>query len=208
MNETDAANGFGNRFLWVPAKRSKALPFGGNLDPAVLGSLADRLRQALDQGARALEYRFDPQAREVWSAIYGDLSDAKPGLLGAIVNRAEAQVVRLATLYAVLDGTDGEVRPNHLAAALAVWDYCQRSAHWVFGGRLGNEAAQVILEALRRSPTGLTRTEISSVFSRHKTAAEIYDALGFLNKHHQARCECQPTGGAPIERWFFDETAK
>jgi Protein of unknown function (DUF3987) len=170
MNETDAANGFGNRFLWVPARRSKALPFGGNLDPAVIGSLADRLRQALDQGARALEYRFDSQARELWSAIYGDLSDARPGLLGAIMNRAEAQVVRLATLYAALDGAAGEVRADHLAAALAVWDYCKRSAHWVFGERLGNEVAEAIVEALRRSPTGLTRTDVSNLFCRHKIA--------------------------------------
>jgi hypothetical protein len=208
MNEMDAANGFGNRFLWVRARRSKSLPFGGNLDQAAVADLADRLRQTLVHGARAIEYRLNAEARELWAAKYDDLSDAKPGLLGAIMNRAEAQVVRLATLYAALDGTAGEVRADHLAAALAVWDYCARSARWVFGERLGNDVADAILEALRRAPAGLTRTEISDLFCRHKTAAQINTALGFLTKYGHARREYQPTGGAPIERWHCDGSAK
>ena len=31
LGETEQGNGFGNRFLWVCARRSKKLPFGGNL---------------------------------------------------------------------------------------------------------------------------------------------------------------------------------
>ena len=69
MNETDAANGFGNRFLWVRARRSKSLPFGGNLDQAAIADLADQLRQTLVHGARAIEYRLNAEARN-----YGPLS--------------------------------------------------------------------------------------------------------------------------------------
>ena len=33
LTSTEAANGFANRFLWLPVRRSKQLPDGGNLDP-------------------------------------------------------------------------------------------------------------------------------------------------------------------------------
>jgi hypothetical protein len=80
---------------------------------------------------------------------------------------------------------------------------------WVFAGQLGNEIADAILSALRCTPAGLTRTEVSNLFSRHKTTAQIEAALGFLGEHGYARCEHQPTNGAPIERWLaYDETAK
>ena len=121
MNETDAANGFGNRFLWVRARRSKSLPFGGNLDQAAIADLADQLRQTLVHGARAIEYRLNAEARELWAAEYDDLSDAKPGLLGAIMNRAEAQVVRLGTLT-----RRSMARP--VRCGLIIW---QR--RWLFG---------------------------------------------------------------------------
>jgi hypothetical protein len=67
MNETDAANGFGNRFLWVRAKRSKSLPFGGNLDPADIANLVDSLRQAHKSRPIdfALRYRSDIQSRSL-----------------------------------------------------------------------------------------------------------------------------------------------
>jgi hypothetical protein len=33
LTRTDAANGFGNRFLWICVRRSKLLPEGGDLAP-------------------------------------------------------------------------------------------------------------------------------------------------------------------------------
>src|SRR5450755_4477437 len=43
LTNTEAANGFGNRFLWVWASRSKSLPHGGNLAADAL----DGIRQGL-----------------------------------------------------------------------------------------------------------------------------------------------------------------
>jgi hypothetical protein len=39
LSSTDAANGFGNRFLWVCAKRANMLPFGGNLHQDALNDI-------------------------------------------------------------------------------------------------------------------------------------------------------------------------
>lgn len=44
--------------------------------------------------------------RALWQAIYHDLSEGKPGLLGAVLSRAEAQVLRLSVFYALLDKSD------------------------------------------------------------------------------------------------------
>jgi hypothetical protein len=71
-----------------------------------------------------------------------------PGLLGAITGRAEAQTVRLALLYALLDQAP-TIAQIHLEAALALWTFCEASARYVFGDLLGDPIADTILRALR-----------------------------------------------------------
>jgi len=81
------------------------------------------LREAIE-AARLIGYvQRDDETREVWASIYGRLSGDKPCLVGQAINRAEAQVLRLQMLYAVMDGS-ATVRRPHLDAALAVLDYC------------------------------------------------------------------------------------
>src|SRR5262249_24945246 len=103
---------------------------------------------------------WDDEAREAWYRVYGDLSDGQPGLCGAVIGRAEAQVVGFALLYALLD-CSSQIRQPHLAAALALWEYCEQSVSTIFGDRMGDPVADEILTALQSSPTGLTRTDIS-----------------------------------------------
>ena len=64
----------------------------------------------------------------MWRAIYSKLSAKPPGLLGAATARAEAQVVRLSLIYALLDRA-AAIGTEHLTAALALWRYCADSAH-------------------------------------------------------------------------------
>lgn len=45
LTETEAANGFANRFLWLLVKRSKELPFGGALHEEDTSSLGCRVWQ-------------------------------------------------------------------------------------------------------------------------------------------------------------------
>jgi hypothetical protein len=55
-----------------------------------------------------------------------------PGLVGTLLARAEAQVLRLSMLYALLDGT-ATIRTEHLYAALALWEYVEASVTYIFG---------------------------------------------------------------------------
>jgi len=81
-------------------------------------------------------------------------------LLGALLSRAEAQVLRLSILYAGLDKSM-IIHPVHLRAAVAVWEYAMASVQYIFGDKLGDPDADAILDALRAHPSeGLTRTYI------------------------------------------------
>jgi len=142
MARVDMANGFGNRFLWACVRRSKRLPDGGYIPAADFDRLAAHLKLAVEfaNSLGDLEIRRDPEAKALWHSIYADLSEGKPGLFGAVTSRAEAQVMRLACIYALLD-RETEVRKVHLEAALAVWNYCEASARYIFGDALGDPLA-------------------------------------------------------------------
>jgi hypothetical protein len=198
---TEMANGFCNRDLWICSKRSKLLPDGGELHKVNMGALRSRLSEALELARNARELTRDEEASELWHDVYSQLSGERPGLFGAVTSRAEAQVLRLSCLYALLDRSP-VVGMRHLVAALAVWQYCEESARYIFGDSLGDTTADLILNALRAAPSGITRTGISDLFDRKKAAAEITRALGVLESQHKARCEREGTAGRTAERWF------
>jgi hypothetical protein len=202
MSDTEAANGFANRFLWLMVRRSKELPFGGDVPQEELKELRGRLDAAICFGRKPRPVRWGGSARGPWAEVYGPLSAGKPGLFGAVVGRAEAQTLRLATLYAVMDCSES-IEYEHLAAALALWGYAEESARYVFGDATGDPVADDILEALRAAGgEGLSRTEIRDLFGRHKSADRINGALGELMKLGRVCKEDVPTGGRPTERWY------
>lgn len=149
-----------------------------------------------------VEITWGEETREVWRLVYGPLSESKPGLFGAVVGRAEAQVVRLAALYAVMDECY-EIGRKHLLAALALWDYAEKSARYVFGDATGDPVADRILQALRSAgEEGMTRTEVSNLFGRNKSAERIARALSMLLGAGRVYREREGTGGRKAERWF------
>jgi len=202
LRETELANGFANRFIWLAVRRSKCLPEGGSLDPASLNHLVERGRKAVEFARTVGEMRRDDAARRDWSEVYSELSEGRPGLMGAVLARAEAQVLRLSMLYALLD-CSAVIRQAHLEAALALWEYAERSALWIFGDRTGDEVADRILTALRGAgEEGLVRTDIHDLFGRNASEGRIAEALGILARLGLARVEKRSTGGRPAEVWF------
>ncbi len=201
LDATEIANGFMNRFILCCARRSKALPEAGTLNNDQLPVLIERLRAAVSFARDAGEMRRDPAATALWREVYQELSEGKPGLLGAVISRAEAQVLRLSMLYALLDRSP-VIRREHLLAALAVWDYSEASAQHIFGDALGDPIADEILRALRAKSEGMTRSEVHNLFGRHRSEAEIGRALGVLVQYGLASWRTEQTGGRPVERWF------
>jgi hypothetical protein len=174
LTATEVGNGFGNRFLWVCANRSKYLPDGGDPDMAALDALTSDFQLAIDQARQRGDLRRDAAASARWRSVYHDLSEGRPGLLGSMTGRAEAQVMRLACIYALADAARS-IEVEHLDAALALWRYCFDSARFIFGDSLGNPVADDLVLALRAAgAVGLTRSEMSrDVFGRNRSAREI-----------------------------------
>jgi hypothetical protein len=200
LDRTEVGNGFANRFLFICGRRSKCLPFGGSLQIDDLKPYGRQIAQAIGHARNLQQVKMDEGARAIWRAVYPELSEGLPGLFGAVISRAEAQVVRLSLLYALLDQADC-IRAEHLQAALAVWEYAEASARYVFGSALGDPVADEILRALRTRPEGLTRSDISALFKRHKDTVALGQALELLEREGLARPEQQETGGRPVEVW-------
>jgi hypothetical protein len=202
LTATELANGFFNRFLVLAVDRSKLLPFGSAIDDEHLAEIRDAVRLALRFAASHRPIMFDDAARERWVAAYGELSAGQPGLAGAATARAEAHVVRLSLIYALLDCSE-RICIEHLNAALAVWRYSSDSARWIFGDSLGDPTADEIWAAAKERPAGVTRTEVSDMFSRNKKRREIERALGVLEDAGRLRRETrQPDRGRSAEVWI------
>ena len=201
LTRTEAANGFANRFQFPLVRRSKELPFGGSLDHSVTLKFGEQLREKIASAQTIGRVEMTKAARTQWAAVYSKLSAAQPGLLGAVVARGEAQVVRLALIYALLDSS-GQIDVPHLEAALAVWEYCEASAAFVFGDLLGDPVADEIARALQHAGAqGMTRTAIRDLFGRNRSGDRISAALALLATRGRARMEMRRTSGHPAKVW-------
>jgi Protein of unknown function (DUF3987) len=203
LTQTEAGNGFANRFLWLLVKRSKLLPRGGEWYRVDKAPLVSGLISALEFGSKPVEITMTEDAWMDWEEVYGPLSEGKAGMFGAVTGRSEAQVRRLAALYTVLDESS-EIYPHHLEAALALWQYAEDSARYIFGDATGDPVADTIHAALKGAGTnGMSRTDISNLFKRHLSAERIGQALAFLLETGRAeRKQKRDTGGRPSEWWF------
>ena len=207
LSESEVAGGLGNRFLWAFIRRSKELPDGGRLAPEVLADLTQRTRYAVDLACSIGEVKRDEEAGALFRTAYSGLSKPTPGLLGAMLARGPAQVVRLSLLYALADRSLTVRRP-HLEAALALWSYCADSVRYVFGEAMGDPTADRILSFLRtRGRTGAVKTEIHRLALKgHGGAAKMNEALRTLEgaglAHRRTDAVPADKPHRPAERWF------
>ncbi len=202
LTDTECGNGFANRFLWICVRRSKVLPHGGQIQKVDLRPYVNRLNEAIEF-SRTLDapIEFERQAACAWESVYPALSAEKPGIFGAVVARGEAQVIRLASLYALLD-LSTQIGEKHLRAALAVWQYAEDSCRYIFGDSTGDEVADRIIQVLRQNSDGLTRTQIyTDVFHRNRNSSEIASALQLLESVGYVGKVRITTSGRPMERW-------
>ena len=196
----EIANGFMNRFVLASVRRVRLLPEGGNPDPLKDTGLLRYLATTLKHAQAAGQLTLDHAARELWWHTYPQLTQPGDGLSSTLTARAEAHTIRLALLYALLDG-QRHIQPPHLTAALALWDYAARSAAWALGQATGDPIAEQLHAALTRHPDGLTRTQLSDLLERHQPSNRIQQALDALAATGRAHHTKILTAGRPAELW-------
>lgn len=200
LDGADAANGFANRLLFIAVRRRQVVmhpespweliaPFVHGLHQAIVEASGD-----------PAEVSMDAAARDRWET-FREVEEANPrlGLAGALTGRVDAQTLRLALVYALLD-RDHLIRAPHLEAALALTDYGVRSVLWAFGDSTGNPHSDALRELLQEGPIGW---EDAKRQLGMRTAAEMNEAVRVLVEAELAELvkEKKPGGGRRT-RWI------
>jgi len=203
VNHADLHNGLLNRFLLVWTNRVRLLPHG---EPAARppADLLRRLHQGVDAGRRIGAIQWTPDAADLWTDVYPELSaPTATGVVMSLLARGAPQVRRLAMLYAVMDGTPS-VSLAHLEAALAFWTYCRASVALVYrdADSLSGRGRRILDALAAAGEAGLTRSQIREVVGTNSVSEEQIDTdLGHLREAGLASMHRRPTRGRPAEVW-------
>lgn len=189
MRGSDVRNGFANRFIFLATYRTRALPLSPGMDPGKARALARTIRDAMVQARMLIEEGWtgeevvtigqDVQAQYVhderaWVPPQGDFEE--------VYSRYWPNLMKVAGLYAVLDGVT-EIQTPHYLAARAVMDYSQASIGYSFGQDEGAEdpkketerrQQQRLLDALKTAGrAGLSGRERTAAVGRKYKAVHI-----------------------------------
>ena len=169
LTTTDRANGLANRFMFLAVRRSKELPEGGaDVNLLDIGERLLKARSAAMERPGTWEICRNVEAKHLWAEEYHDLITHSEDMTGAILSRAEAHVLRISMIYALLD-CSRDIKPEHVRAALAFWDYCKRTAEFYFRGSTGDADGDQIVQFVRAHGQ-ITRSDVHRLFNRNRTA--------------------------------------
>jgi hypothetical protein len=168
LAQVDMSNGLGNRCLWLHADRSKLLPEGGGTPD--YGPALEQLRAAVQAARVRNQVKRDKPAAAMWARIYTELSEPPAGRLGEMLSRGEAQVLRMALLFALLDGSSQILCP-HLHAALTLWRHLEACTRHIFAEVCLSPKALRLWDALAHGP--LNFTQIHTLFQRNLRPGEV-----------------------------------
>lgn len=196
VSASDMAGGTYNRFLPVAVARSKFLPLAQGADQAVVDQVGAQLRERLHLARRAGRLTFTDAGAHVWRPLYVEFSSdtGDRGAVEQFVSRAAPNCLRIAALYAALDGATG-IDAHHLVAAAALVRYSIASARSVFTDTA--DVARLLAFITDAGPIGRTRTEITNVvFGKNAKAATVTAALtGLLSAGRIAHTRRAPESG-------------
>jgi hypothetical protein len=191
LTDTDAANGFANRLLFLAVRRSRLIPFPKAPDELVRQYVRP-LHQAIVEAQAPREMEMDEGALDRWETFYGELALApRHGLAGVVTGRHEAQVARLALVYALADRS-AVIGVAHLEAAIALAEYARRSVVWALGDSTGNRHADVLRGMLGDGEVGWDDAKRALGL---RTAADMADAVAILSDAGLAEVVKVPSSG-------------
>lgn len=199
ISKNDMNNGMANRILWACVRRTKKIAFPKRMGDEPVNEITQRLSKAfsvamMDGGFKVgghgtsgqhSEISLNDEARKFWDVKYHEISVDRYGVLGSVTSRSEAQVLRLALLFCLLDCVT-MITVDHMKAAISVIEYSVKSAEFIFTVPTEDTSdAQKLLTALSTKP--LTQSEVSRVFSGNKPRKELVELLTELQTTNKIR---------------------
>ncbi|WP_404387400.1 DUF3987 domain-containing protein [Humibacillus xanthopallidus] len=153
MSARDLAGGTYNRLLPLYVERSKMLPLPPGMSEALKSQLGRELSDAIGRTRGMGKLTLDGDAERLWGEIHADLSalSEDESAWGEFIQRAAPHTLRIAALYAVLDGVD-KISEDHLNAAWALVRYSMESAHYLLGDLSGDRKLDKIRKAIDEAP--------------------------------------------------------
>ncbi len=113
--------------------------------------------------------------------------------MGAVLERAPALVLRLAMLHCLADCME-KLTPKHLETAIMAWDYCEKSARYIFADKdVKNPLAKKIMELLTVQPSSLTG--IHKALGNHADGKNIQSTLKSLMERNKVIVDRTRTPG-------------
>jgi DNA replicative helicase MCM subunit Mcm2 (Cdc46/Mcm family) len=155
------------------------------------------LREMLAVATRTSEMRLDNEAKKIFERAYPVLTQDRSGLFGSATSRAEAQVLRISMVLALVDGSP-VIRHEDMIRALDVWRYAEESAFFIFGDREPDQRANKIIDFLRSGSRSQTEI-INGLFK--KNGEGIASVLEHLQAVGKIRSNKEKTGGRNITFW-------
>jgi hypothetical protein len=181
---TAIQDGFLNRFLLCGVKRTRYLPQGSDWRSVAM-RFAPLLREAMATASACNEpFALHEDATALWEKEYWRLEQKRSGDYGNVVARLSVHTLKVAMVYAVLDGSTA-IRESHLQASLAVIAHAEKTALEVFGGSAttseepSNDLPDEepphakLLNLIRSRPDGINKTDAHALFNRHRKADDL-----------------------------------
>ena len=218
LAEDEIKNGFINRFFvcWTQMRKVVANPDVIDWEGKELKELITEWKAAMKEAESIGQIVRSEEADEMWEEAYVDSLLQQMGSNTAdkdILARSNPNKLRLANIYAALDGTH-IMTEEHIRAASSLWAYCETSVLREFGKADIDIDPDMkkIMELLKSKSTnefekekGISLTEIQRQFKNRSTKeyAEIKRKLEIMVAKNKFRMELIPSSGGKPERRFY-----
>ena len=195
MDESQIAGGFLNRWVFVDAAPKAANPFPDQPDEELWNSATEAIRK-MHKALRhegGLAMRWTPEAREVYKPFYIAHRNEKRAdeVLKQLAPRLPTVAIKLAMIYSLLDGSDGEIGAEPMQAGVAFAKWQSQAHRRLFQGfsddprkRLEDRMMRK-LEAFHAQGKKPKRWELQQAIGGKTSAAEFDYALQALNRNDQ-----------------------
>ena len=198
LNSTEIANGLGNRCVFIKAASDKKLPnpepLAADLKKYFVNYLVSVVGRAKDIG----RMDFDQKAANYWFQLYNKISSNDSSIVGTLTARQEAQIRRLAMIIALINGKS-VIDFDSLIFAEKIFDYSIETLKEIYGESMGDPLTDKILDLLRSSDNGLSRSSISEKLNKNYHKGNIECSLKILESQGLISRKKIETAGRPTE---------